>query len=90
MFNITQHDLFDTYLPQYAAAFTATAGYGGAMAAMCSYAGVNGVPMCANDYILNTVMRKHWGRPDIHIQSDCGAISNMLGDWVQYVSRGQR
>jgi beta-glucosidase-like glycosyl hydrolase len=26
------------------------------------------------------VLRDHWGRPDAHIQSDCGAISNMLGD----------
>ena len=46
--------------------------------------GVNGVPMCANNYILNKVLRGHWGRPDAHIQSDCGAITNQLGDWVHY------
>lgn len=77
MFYITQHDLFDTYLPAYETAFV---GRHGAMGAMCSYAGVNGVPMCGNDYILNQILRSHWKRPDAHIQSDCGAISNMLGD----------
>jgi hypothetical protein len=28
---------------------------GNAGAAMCSYAGVNGVPSCAHDYLLNEV-----------------------------------
>jgi beta-glucosidase-like glycosyl hydrolase len=79
-FNISTFDLFDTYLRQYSAAFQE----GRATAAMCSYASVNGVPMCANDYLLNTIVRKHWNRPDVHFQSDCGAIANLLKDEVHY------
>ena len=40
--------------------------------------------MCANDYVLNKVLRGFWARPDAHIQSDCGAISNQLGDQEHY------
>ena len=28
---------------------------------MCSYNAVNGVPSCANDWLLNTVAREAWG-----------------------------
>lgn len=27
---------------------------------MCSYNAVNGVPTCADDWLLNTVLREHW------------------------------
>ena len=43
-YNISQHDLFETYLAQYEIAFVE----GRASGAMCSYTGVNGHPMCAN------------------------------------------
>ena len=61
-------------------------GGGNAMAAMCSYAGVNGVPSCANNFLLNELVRKKWGRDDVMIVSDCGAINNMLTDDVKYAS----
>ena len=37
------------------------------MATMCSYAGLNGVPSCANDYLLNSVVRSKEGfnRPEV-------------------------
>ncbi len=43
-----------------------------------SYSGVNGVPSCANNYLLNEVMRGAWGRSDAVVVTDCGAISNMI------------
>ena len=69
------HDLFETYLPQYEAAFVR----GGATGAMCAYNAVNGAPACANDWLLNRVLRRRWRRPDAHIASDCDAIANLLG-----------
>ena len=50
-FNISMFDLWDTFLPQYRLGFVE----GGAHATMCSYASINGVPSCANNYLLNEV-----------------------------------
>ena len=69
------HDFFDTYLAQYKIAFTE----GNPVGAMCSYNAENGHPSCANDFILNQVIRKRWSQPNAHITTDCGAVSNMLG-----------
>ena len=53
---------------------------------MCSYmslsiseadAGPPYVPACANEYLLTTVVREYWGRPDAYHTSDCGAVANM-------------
>ena len=40
---------------------------------------INGVPACANDYILNKMMREEWQQPHAFVSTDCGAVSNMLG-----------
>ena len=48
-FNVSIFDFWDTYLPAYEKAFVE----GKAAAVMCSYASENGVPSCANDYLLN-------------------------------------
>jgi len=49
------------YLAQYALGFSSKDADGNpaghAMGTMCSYAGLNGVPSCANDYLLNQVIR---------------------------------
>jgi len=50
-YNIALHDFYDTYLAQYEIAFT----QGNATGAMCSYNGENGIPSCANNFILNEV-----------------------------------
>ena len=55
-----------------------TVGNRGAMGTMCSYAGLNGVPSCANDYLLNKVIRDHFDRPDVVVGTDCGAVNNMV------------
>ena len=74
-FNISQFDLYDTYLRQYKMAFGKEEG--NAMATMCSYAGINGVPSCANDWLLNKVLREDWKRPEVMVVSDCTAVKNL-------------
>lgn len=63
--DVSAHDLWETYLAQYALGFSATDADGNpagmAMGTMCSYAGLNGVPSCANDYLLNKVVRAKVG-----------------------------
>lgn len=46
---------------------------------MCSYNAVNGVPTCASPYLLQTVLREHWGWTNDQqwITSDCDAIQNV-------------
>lgn len=46
---------------------------------MCSYNALNGVPTCADPYILQTILREHWGwEADGHyVTSDCDAIQNI-------------
>ena len=36
------------------------------------------VPSCGNDYLLNSVVRDHFGRPDVVMGTDCGAVDHML------------
>ncbi|KAL2165694.1 hypothetical protein VTG60DRAFT_3980 [Thermothelomyces hinnuleus] len=43
---------------------------------MCAYNAVNGVPSCANSYLMNTILRDHWNwtEHDNYITSDCEAV----------------
>jgi beta-D-xylosidase 4 len=43
---------------------------------MCSYNSVNGIPACANKYLLQTILREHWGwtEDNNYITSDCEAV----------------
>lgn len=47
---------------------------------MCSYNALNGVPTCASSYILQDVLRDHWGWTDdgFYVVSDCDAIQNVF------------
>ncbi|KAF7514945.1 hypothetical protein G7054_g14873 [Neopestalotiopsis clavispora] len=47
---------------------------------MCSYNALNGVPTCANSYILQDVLRDHWNWTDdgFYVVSDCDAIQNVF------------
>jgi xylan 1,4-beta-xylosidase len=47
---------------------------------MCSYNAVNGTPACANTYLMETILRDHWGWTEDHnyITSDCGAVANFV------------
>ena len=46
---------------------------------MCSYFAANGVPSCANSWLLTDVLRKQWNRSDAYITTDCGVLKNNMG-----------
>jgi beta-glucosidase-like glycosyl hydrolase len=70
---VSDEDLAEIYLP----AFQSCVEKGRASAMMCSYNAVNGVPSCANAFLMSTVARGEWSF-DGYITSDCGAVSNVL------------
>ena len=41
--------------------------------------GENGQPSCSNGWLLNTVLRERWGRPDAVVTTDSGAVKNLMG-----------
>ena len=47
---------------------------------MCSYNAVNGVPTCASSYLLQTILREHWGwtNENQYVTSDCDAVQNIF------------
>lgn len=61
-------DLVDSYM----APFQTCVEEGRVSGLMCSYNAVNGVPSCANDWLLKEVARGDWGF-DGYITSDCDA-----------------
>jgi beta-glucosidase len=69
---VSAHDLADTYLP----AFHAAISEGHAGSVMCSYNRINGMPACANPWLLTTTLRGQWGFQGFVI-SDCGAIGDL-------------
>lgn len=66
-------DLVDSYMPP----FQACVEKGRVSSLMCSYNAVNGVPSCANDWLLQTVARETWGF-DGYITSDCDADEDVF------------
>jgi beta-glucosidase len=69
---ISPHDLEATYLP----AFRATLVEGHADSTMCAYNAVNGVPSCANPFLLQKTLRDAWGFHG-YVTSDCGAVADI-------------
>lgn len=43
---------------------------------MCSYNAVNGVPMCANEKLLGSLLRDSWNFSGL-VVSDCGAVDDI-------------
>ena len=80
---ISQQDLVDSYMLP----FQACVEKGRVSGLMCSYNAVNGVPSCANDWLLDTVARKEWGF-DGYVTSDCDAdadvYNNHQGDYKNH------
>jgi beta-glucosidase len=69
---ISKHDQIDTYTPAFRAAIVdAKAG-----SLMCAYNRVNGQPACANDFLLNDLLRGAWAFKG-YVTSDCGAIRDI-------------
>ncbi|KAJ4400986.1 hypothetical protein N0V91_008240 [Didymella pomorum] len=71
---ISQQDLVEYYLAPFQACVEANVG-----AFMCSYNALNGVPTCADPYLLQTILREHWGwtNEEQWVTSDCDAIQNV-------------
>ncbi len=69
---VSPRDLEATYLP----AFRATVVDGHADSTMCSYNAVNGVPACANSFLLQKTLRDAWGFHG-YVTSDCGAVADI-------------
>lgn len=77
--SISTQDMVEYYLPS----FQTCARDAKVSAFMCSYNAVNGVPTCADDWLLNDVLRDHWnwtgGSDDgFWVSSDCDAVQNVF------------
>ena len=71
--NVSKEDMFNTYLP----AFESLVKEGKVYSVMGAYNKVNGVPACANKFLLDTLLRKKWGFTG-YVVSDCGAIGDIF------------
>ncbi len=67
-----ERDLHETYLPQFEMAVR-EGHVGGVMGATNS---IDGIPACANTFLLTDLLRKQWGF-DGYVVSDCDAIHNI-------------
>lgn len=73
---ITTQDLSEYYLPP----FKTCAVERDVGSFMCSYNGVNGTPLCANEYLLGDVLRGHWGwdGDGRYVSTDCDCVALMV------------
>ncbi|KAJ7134379.1 beta-xylosidase [Mycena epipterygia] len=72
---ISQQDLSEFYLPP----FQSCVRDAKVASVMCSYNAVNGIPSCADTYLLQTILRDYWGFDQSRwVTSDCDAISNFI------------
>jgi beta-glucosidase len=67
---VTPKDLNETYLPAFKALIDANV-----ESVMCAYNRTNDEPCCANNTLLNEILRDKWGFKG-HVVSDCDAISD--------------
>ena len=71
---VTQQDLSDFYLPP----FQTCVRDAKVASVMCSYNAVNGIPSCANSFLLQDILRDTWGfTEDRWVTSDCDAVQNI-------------
>ncbi|KAL1836448.1 hypothetical protein VTJ49DRAFT_5136 [Mycothermus thermophilus] len=75
---VSLQDLVEYYLPP----FETCARDSNVGSIMCSYNAINGTPACANTYLMDDILRKHWNWTghNNYITSDCNAIQNFLPD----------
>ena len=71
---VSDRDLFETYLPQ----FERVVREGKVAGVMGSYNAVDGVPACANKFLLTDLLRTRWGFEG-YVVSDCDAIRDIWG-----------
>lgn len=70
---ISERQLHEYYFPAFKVAVTK----GNVESFMGAYNKLNGVPACANRWLLTDVLRKNWGFKGF-VVSDCGAISDIV------------
>ncbi|KAF7340200.1 putative exo-1,4-beta-xylosidase bxlB [Mycena venus] len=72
---ISQQDLVEYYLPPFQSCVRdAKVG-----SVMCSFNALNGLPSCADPFLLQTILRDHWGFDDDRwVVADCDAIEFMF------------
>ena len=71
---VSERDLFETYLPQ----FERVVREGKVAGVMGAYNAVNGVPCCASPFLLDDLLRQQWGFEG-YVVSDCEAIHDIWG-----------
>ncbi|KAH7363882.1 glycoside hydrolase superfamily [Rhexocercosporidium sp. MPI-PUGE-AT-0058] len=73
---INAQDMRDYFLPP----FQSCARDSAVQSVMCAYNAVNGVPSCANSYLLQTILRDHWnwGNDNRYVVGDCDAVHNIF------------
>lgn len=72
-FNPTPYDLWDTYLP----AFRELVVKSHVAGVMCAYNAVDKQPCCANDQLMNDILRKQWNFTG-YVTSDCWAVDDFF------------
>lgn len=68
---VTEQDLYETYLP----AFEALVKEAGVEAVMGAYNRVNGEPCCGSEMLLKKILRGNW-KFEGHVTSDCWAVKD--------------
>jgi beta-glucosidase len=72
-FNPSVYDLWDTYLP----AFRELVVNAKVAGVMCAYNAINTQPCCANDLLMNNILRNQWKFTG-YVTSDCWAVDDFF------------
>jgi beta-glucosidase len=72
---VSERDLRESYLPQFEAGIRE----GGADSLMCAYNSLYGEPACANQLLLQKILRGEWGFQG-YVVSDCDSIQDIYRD----------
>jgi beta-D-xylosidase 4 len=70
---VTDQDMVESFLPS----FESCVRDAHVASIMCSYNSVNGVPSCANDYLLQDLLRDDWSLSGF-VVSDCDAVEDIF------------
>ncbi|OBX27006.1 beta-glucosidase [Gelidibacter algens] len=68
---VSDYDLWNTYLPAFKDLIVDAKVSG----VMCAYNALDGQPCCANDKLMNTILREKWNFTG-YVTSDCGGINH--------------
>ena len=75
---VSDHDLSSYYMQPFVQCARDTK----VASIMCAYNAVNGVPQCADEYMIDTVLRGHWNwtADENYIVTDCTSVQNIFTD----------